>query len=234
MGKPVAKPDSAKAARSLHAAEKEAGLHQPDENRGGLTNPGVEPSKNEDKGVFGGEAEKATPKANEPSIADKVAEAPTQNWSVDDFDFPEQSIPSPSTVDTTRESRIQSMQQLIDDLKHLREGEQPARLSKKDDSVLDADLSTKITMQNKTIKETYEKYGYEPVVTSANDYPDHKTDSKHYSNEAIDIRGNNMSVATMRAVAKELGEKLGDDYDVLAEVFNVKDYNHIHIEYDPK
>lgn len=89
-------------------------------------------------------------------------------------------------------------------------------------------------MHNKTIKETFEKYGYEAVVTSANDYPGHETNSKHYTNEATDLRANNMSVETMRAIAKELGGKLGADYDVLAEVFTVKDYNHIHIEYDPK
>ncbi|WP_081881022.1 RHS repeat-associated core domain-containing protein [Ghiorsea bivora] len=74
----------------------------------------------------------------------------------------------------------------------------------------------------------------EGVITSGNDSK-HKRNSKHYSNEAVDIRGKIFSDQTMRDIADEIRRKLGPDYDVIPEFFPNNPVNdHIHIEYDPK
>ncbi|MBF0634541.1 MAG: hypothetical protein HQK85_07790 [Nitrospinae bacterium] len=74
-----------------------------------------------------------------------------------------------------------------------------------------------------------------PVITSGNDSSDHKKDSLHYKDRAIDVRGNNVSVEKMKEMAKELKKELGPDYDVIPEIFpDDPGDNHIHIELDPK
>ena len=74
----------------------------------------------------------------------------------------------------------------------------------------------------------------DPVVTSANDGR-HREDSKHYTDDAIDLRGNNLSDANMKQIANELQRRIGSDYDVIAEYFPGSPSNeHIHIEYDPR
>lgn len=74
-------------------------------------------------------------------------------------------------------------------------------------------------------------------VTSANDLT-HKKSSKHYSNEAFDLRVKNVSSSDKKgdatqdpailAWAAKLRDGLGKNYDVVVE----KD--HLHVEYDPK
>ena len=66
---------------------------------------------------------------------------------------------------------------------------------------------------------------YTVVITSGNDGK-HMKNSKHYSNEAIDIRTNNM--IDPDTVALRIKGLLGKDFDVVLE------QTHIHIEYDPK
>lgn len=74
----------------------------------------------------------------------------------------------------------------------------------------------------------------EGVITSGNDSK-HKRNSKHYSDEAIDIRGKIFPDKTMKDIADEIQRKLGPDYDVIPEFFPKNPANdHIHIEYDPK
>ncbi len=74
----------------------------------------------------------------------------------------------------------------------------------------------------------------EAVITSGNDSK-HKKNSKHYSNDAIDIRGNNVSDQKMNDIAKDIQKKLGPDYDVIPEFYPKDPANdHIHIEFDPK
>lgn len=71
-----------------------------------------------------------------------------------------------------------------------------------------------------------------PVITSGND-SQHKKNSKHYSNRAIDLRGNNVSGETLRSIAKELQEELGKKYFVQAEVFPKNSAtDHIHVQYN--
>ncbi len=72
------------------------------------------------------------------------------------------------------------------------------------------------------------------MITSTND-GDHKPNSRHYSNEAIDLQGHDMDDDLMQQIANDLAKLLGKDYDVLAEFFPQEHgRNHIHIEYDPK
>lgn len=85
-------------------------------------------------------------------------------------------------------------------------------------AILNAARSTAPDLQDDTV-----------WVTSANDLK-HKENSKHYSNDAFDIRTRNVvngKTDVQRWVAKMRGA-LGLDYDIILEV------DHIHAEYDPK
>jgi RHS repeat-associated protein len=74
----------------------------------------------------------------------------------------------------------------------------------------------------------------EPVITSGNDGR-HMEGSKHYTGEAIDLRGRNITDTQMKDIAEKLKKILGPDYDVIPEFFPDDPLNdHIHIEYDPK
>lgn len=66
---------------------------------------------------------------------------------------------------------------------------------------------------------------YIMTITSGNDGI-HMRGSKHYSNEAIDIRKFDMKNPAV--VTEEIKEYLGKDYDVILKK------THIHIEYDRK
>ena len=80
-------------------------------------------------------------------------------------------------------------------------------------------------------------------VTSAND-GSHKQGSKHFKNEAFDIRIRNLVAfkwgasgefifnETINNWARQLRLELGEDYDVVYG--DAQHLNHIHIEYDPK
>lgn len=73
-----------------------------------------------------------------------------------------------------------------------------------------------------------------PVVTSGRDGK-HMDGSRHYSGNALDYRGNNISVTQGRQLATLVGRRLGPDYDVVFETFpNNPARNHLHTEYDPK
>ena len=65
------------------------------------------------------------------------------------------------------------------------------------------------------------------TITSANDGL-HKKNSKHYKNEAIDIRTRDMSEQNKVLTKVWIKKWLGMNYDVVLES------DHIHIEYDPK
>ena len=80
--------------------------------------------------------------------------------------------------------------------------------------------------------------GVKPVITSGNDSR-HKVGSLHYSNDAIDVRGNNLDPSNNYRLAKTLQAalqtRIGSDYDVLFEIYpSFTANNHFHIEYDPK
>ncbi len=66
---------------------------------------------------------------------------------------------------------------------------------------------------------------YVMTITSGNDGL-HMKESKHYENNAIDIRTRDMN--NRNRTFKEIKRDLGVNYDVILEE------THIHIEYDPK
>jgi hypothetical protein len=96
-------------------------------------------------------------------------------------------------------------------------------------------LSPQITQIYPHIESSWREHnGPTPVVTSGNDRK-HKAGSKHYSNEAIDLRCNNLSDAQCEAIAQSLQSRIGPDYYVDFEKFPKNPSNdHIHVEHDPK
>ena len=66
---------------------------------------------------------------------------------------------------------------------------------------------------------------YDMTITSGNDGA-HKKGSLHYINRAIDIRSKDMKSPI--EVVLRIKQRLGRNFDVIYE------FNHIHIEYDPK
>lgn len=68
--------------------------------------------------------------------------------------------------------------------------------------------------------------GHVPTITSVNDGA-HMQGSKHYSNEAVDLRTRDIQQYSLEEVCNDLRNILGPDYDVVLE----KD--HCHLEYDP-
>jgi len=75
--------------------------------------------------------------------------------------------------------------------------------------------------------------GPTPVITSGNDGR-HSNGSLHFSDQAIDLRTNNISDSLSAIIAADLQTRLGNDYDVIFERFPGNPSNdHIHVEYDP-
>lgn len=69
--------------------------------------------------------------------------------------------------------------------------------------------------------------GKELVITSARDGI-HSAGSLHYYGYAVDLRTHYFSENAKRQIAKDLGDHLGSDYDVILHS------THIHVEYDPR
>lgn len=89
------------------------------------------------------------------------------------------------------------------------------------------------------IFQVYQKHGYADyedtplVITSANDCTCHVEDSRHYSNQAVDIRGKHVPDRTLKKIGADLRKLLGPSYRVVAELFSRREWrrDHIHIEY---
>lgn len=65
------------------------------------------------------------------------------------------------------------------------------------------------------------------TITSGSDGA-HSSNSKHYTNEALDFRTRELTATDIVKLAQETKKRLGKEYDVVIE------RDHIHIEYDPK
>lgn len=65
------------------------------------------------------------------------------------------------------------------------------------------------------------------VVTSGCD-GQHQVNSKHYTNEAIDLRTFHLQGDELHTVVQAMQDTLGKDFDVVIEG------DHLHVEYDPK
>lgn len=73
-----------------------------------------------------------------------------------------------------------------------------------------------------------------PVITAGRDGR-HRRGSLHYQNQAIDIRGNNLTPEQRSTLRDGLSQTLGDDYDAIFETFpDAPQRDHMHIEYQPK
>ena len=74
------------------------------------------------------------------------------------------------------------------------------------------------------IEDTLDSWTADELVINSTYEGDHSAGSLHYANLAIDVR----SRSAGGTLVSKLKEELGPDYDVVDE------YDHIHIEYDPK
>lgn len=97
------------------------------------------------------------------------------------------------------------------------------------------ELTPEMTRLYPEVAETWRRHGApRPVITSGNDGGMHRRGSRHYTNQAFDLRGNNLDPATADAILGDMRGRLGPDYDVLYERFPRRPANnHFHIEYDP-
>ncbi|PWJ65693.1 hypothetical protein SAMN05720473_10397 [Fibrobacter sp. UWB15] len=68
---------------------------------------------------------------------------------------------------------------------------------------------------------------YVPVITSGNDYPYHKQNSKHYKNAAMDFRIVDVPMNKRREIAEMAQDKLGPRFKVLWEKGEME---HLHVE----
>jgi hypothetical protein len=73
----------------------------------------------------------------------------------------------------------------------------------------------------------YQRHGKNCVITSIVDGK-HSRGSIHYAGYAFDLRTRHLTEEELGAIALDLQEALGQDYDVVIEP------NHIHVEYQPK
>lgn len=96
-------------------------------------------------------------------------------------------------------------------------------------------LSPKVTQTFSTIVDVFrDQKAPTPVITSGRDSTLHRKKSRHYSDEAIDLRCNKLEDHHCRAISSALQKALGSDYDVQFEKFDDENRDHIHLEYDPK
>ena len=68
---------------------------------------------------------------------------------------------------------------------------------------------------------------YVPVITSGNDYPYHKRESKHYKNAAMDFRIKDVPLNNRREIVEMTQLKLGERFRVLWEKGEME---HLHVE----
>lgn len=69
------------------------------------------------------------------------------------------------------------------------------------------------------------------LITSGNDGK-HMTGSKHYTDEALDLRTKHIGWHLASSWATAIKRRLGGDYQVLLEDYS-KPNEHLHVEYDP-
>lgn len=80
---------------------------------------------------------------------------------------------------------------------------------------------------------TFQKYGYECVVTEATGGK-HMQNSLHYKGRALDFRISNISNPTTPIlILRECKERLGEDFDIILEDAGEAN-QHIHCEFDPR
>jgi RHS repeat-associated protein len=100
------------------------------------------------------------------------------------------------------------------------------------EGVTDEGLAQAIeTIEEKVDAAFQDKAGRDAVVTSTTDdnpKDPHRSDSRHFSGNAVDLRARDLTDAVRKDVARRLRNALGKGYDVVDEG------DIIHIEYDPR
>jgi len=86
-------------------------------------------------------------------------------------------------------------------------------------------LNREIRRALKVIDQLYNIHKEEAVITSTYE-GNHSPNSLHYSNDAIDIRI--LQRGSDKQLLKDLKDACEDNYDIIME------YDHFHIEYNPK
>lgn len=79
------------------------------------------------------------------------------------------------------------------------------------------------------VKDAFEKHGSEAIFTSGSDGK-HSTGSEHYVGHALDWRTRHLPLETAKAIAADVKDRLGPDFDILLESAPP----HLHTEWDPK
>lgn len=82
------------------------------------------------------------------------------------------------------------------------------------------------------IQRIYSKYGYECIITSANDST-HGPNSLHYKGKALDLRTKHLAMMHKSKVVQDIKGALGPQFDVVFEADGQAN-EHLHIEFDPK
>ncbi len=88
-------------------------------------------------------------------------------------------------------------------------------------------ISDRIVEILPSLTRIYRIFGQTCVITSARDGR-HRTGSKHYTGEALDLRTFYFNQMEQRDIHREIQQALGSDFDVILED------DHIHVEFDPK
>ncbi len=82
------------------------------------------------------------------------------------------------------------------------------------------------------IEEVWNHFNQVPVITSANDGK-HMQGSRHYTDQAIDLRSKTLTDEQKQYALAELRRRAGPDYDILLEGDGTPNA-HFHIEWDRK
>jgi hypothetical protein len=90
-------------------------------------------------------------------------------------------------------------------------------------------LSNAIILGDGIVSRIFNTMGFESIITSGTEDPEnHKRSSEHKKGDALDYRTRHVSMTKHQALATQIRNALGKDFDVILES------NHIHVEYDPK
>ncbi len=82
------------------------------------------------------------------------------------------------------------------------------------------------------IEEVWNHFNQVPVITSANDGK-HMQGSRHYTDQAIDLRSKTLDPEQKQHALSELRRRAGRDYDILLECEGTEN-EHLHLEWDRK
>ncbi len=88
-------------------------------------------------------------------------------------------------------------------------------------------LQPQMVLASDVVATVYEQNGYACVITSG-DEGVHAKYSLHYSGNALDYRTKHILESARAALASEIQEALGTQFNVILES------THLHVEFDPK